>query len=200
MRTAAASLGIFVPGRFTLPPQPAGIGLIPVDQSRSVVPARSIHRPSAYGARRRFGVSEFVPAVFTIPPQPAGIGDMVPTGTMYPIPQNTVLQDAAAIHYGVSGLRCGGECGCGGTCGMGTISTDMQNLWNDLTAGNWSQAGTDFMNLMGESVFTIGTFNVPVWMLAGGGLLLWALVFSGGEHSRYSRGRRAYRSARSAYA
>lgn len=97
---------------------------------------------------------------------------------------------------GVSGLGCG--CGCGGNCkgGMGQISTDASATFSSLTSGNWSGAWSNFMKLMQDPAF--GT--VPVWMIAGGALLAYAVFFSGGEHSRYSRGRRAYSAGRRAYA
>jgi hypothetical protein len=42
--------------------------------------------------------------------------------------------------------------------------------------------------------------SIPVWMVSGGVLLIYALFFSGGSHSRYSRGRSAASAARRAYA
>jgi hypothetical protein len=173
-----AGLGAFVPATFTLPPQPAGIGAL-------------------------------VPATFTLPPQPAGVGDFVGTPGMYPIPPNSVSGAVAANPnigtwptQGMSGLGCGGDCGCGGTCGghgmsgLGQAMTDFGNTFTALTSGNISAAGTSFMNFLEDPA--IGT--IPVWMIAGGGILVWALFFSGGEHSRYQRGRKATAAARRAYA
>jgi hypothetical protein len=169
-----AGLREFVPAKFTLPPQPAGIGM-------------------------------FVPAKFTLPPQPAGVGDFVGTAEMYPIPQNSVTAAAAANPnmaswetMGMSGLGCGGGCGCGGKCGggMGQLSTDFGNTVSNLSSGNFTGAWSSFMSFLEDPL--IGT--VPVWMIGGGALLAYALFFSGGEHSRYSRGRKASAAARRAYA
>jgi len=213
MRTHARSLGLYVPGRgvadfvpakFSLPPQPAGIGsLADFVRAQFDIPPQ----PAGIGA--------FVRGAYTIPPQPA-LGDFVPTGSMYPIPINSVLAGAAQMGYeeglslsadsltysgGVSANLSGiGDCGCGcgGSCGQGMsgISTDLSNLFTDVTAGNWSNAWTDFTTLMGEPV--VGT--VPLWMVGGGVILVWALFFSGGSHSRYQRGRRASAAAARAYA
>jgi hypothetical protein len=199
-----AGLREFVPARFTVPPQPAGIG------------------------RLRRGTGDFVPARFSLPPQPAGIGDFVGTPYMYPIPQNSVIVDAGSVNYqggltipssaintggmtfvdpgaGVPGLGCargsGHECagcksghGCGG--GLGQAMTDFGNTFTNLTSGNTSGAWTSFMAFLEDPA--IGT--VPVWMVGGGALLVWALFFSGGDHSRYSRGKKASAAARRAYA
>lgn len=80
--------------------------------------------------------------------------------------------------------------------GLGQVTTDFGNMITDLGSGNMSGAWTSFMTLMQDPL--IGT--VPVWMVAGGGLLVWALFFSGGDHSRYARGRKASAAARKAYA
>jgi hypothetical protein len=187
-----AGLRAFVPATFTIPPQPAGIG-------------------------------DFVKATFTLPPQPAGIGDFVNTGAMYPIPVNSVTAGADAINQsgglsispetitspfgtinpgaGIGGLGCGGECGCGGSCGshglsgLGQASTDFGNTFTNLTSGNWSGAWTSFMSLLQDPAF--GT--VPIWMVGGGVILIYALFFSGGEHSKYSRAKKATSAARRAY-
>ena len=195
MRAHAAHLGLFVPGNPTLPPQPAGIGRL-----RDFVPAAFSLPPQPAGIG---GLRDFVAAAFTLPPQPAGIGTFVPTASMWPITQNSVLEGSDQMTYvnGLGHLHGAGDCGCGGSCGgcghgMSGISTDITQLFNDLTAGNWSQAGTDFMTLMEEPV--VGT--VPLWVFLGGGLFLWAFLFSGGEHSKYQRGRRASAAARRAYA
>jgi len=190
-----AGLADFVNARFTLPPQPSGIG--------------QLHA--------------FVPAQFTLPPQPAGVGrtgDFVGTAEMYPLMQNSVLTAAASspasswmteginvpgVTYGMSGVgHVHGDCGCGGRCGgcgggmsgLGQATTDFGNMVTNLTGGNFSGAWSSFMNFMTDPL--IG--SVPVWMIAGGGLLLYAFVFSGGEHSRYQRGRKASAAARRAYA
>lgn len=201
-----AGLREFVPARFSLPPQPAGIG----------------------GFRRR-GTGDFVPARFSLPDQPSGIGDFVGTPYMYPIPQNSVIVDAGSVNYqggltipasgintggmsftdpgqGVPGLGCAGgsghECsgcksghGCGG--GLGQAMTDFGNTFTNLTSGNTSGAWTSFMAFLSDPVF--GS-TVPVWMVGGSALLAWALFFSGGDHSRYSRSKKASAAARRAYA
>ena len=135
------------------------------------------------------GLREFVPAQFTLPPQPA-LGDFVGTGSMYPITPNSVT---AAAGMGDCGCGCGGTCGCGGLHG---ISDDFSSMFSNMTSGNWSGAWSSFMTMLQEPVF--GT--VPLWMVAGSGLLVYAFFFSGGVHSRYQRGRRASKAARSAYA
>lgn len=179
-----AGLADFVPAKFTLPPQPAGIG--------------------------RLGrLADFVPATFTLPPQPAGIGDFVGTAGMYPITPNSVSAAVAANPnigtwptQGISGLGCGGDCGCGGKCGghgmsgLGQAMTDFGNAFTSLTQGNISAAGTSFMSFLEDPA--IGT--IPVWMIGGGALLVYALFFSGGEHSRYQRAKKASSAARRAYA
>lgn len=173
-----AGLKDFVPAKFTLPPQPAGIGRI----------------------------ADFVPARFSLPPQPAGVGDLVSTIPMYPIPQNSVISTASGVPMsgwetmGLSGLKgdCGCGCGGGGGCGsgMGQVTTDLGNVFTNITSSNWSGAWTSFMSVMQDPL--IGT--VPTWMVAGGGVLAWALFFSGGSHSRYQRGKKATSAARKAYA
>lgn len=186
-----AGLRDFVPAKFTLPPQPAGIGRL----------------------------ADFVRAKFTLPPQPAGFGDLVATGNMYPIPMNSVISaaqsggpmsswasqgiDVTGLTYGLSGVGqshgdCG--CGCGGTCGgmkgLGQAMTDFGNTFSNLTSGNWSGAWTSFTTFLSDPAF--GT--VPIWMVLGGGLLVYAFFFSGGTHSRYQRGKRAASAATRAYA
>jgi len=202
-----AGLRDFVAANFTMPPQPAGIG--------DLVPGS-------------FSVPSVSMMVGLTPPQPSGIGDFVGTAAMYPIPQNSVLAAAGSLAQsgglsisagnitsgytstdpgaGLSGCAggVGHECadckagrGChGGMSGLGQITTDLSNMFGNLTSMNWSGAWGNLTTLMGEPV--IGT--VPVWMIAGGGLLAWALLFSGGEHSRYRRGRKAYDAGRRAYA
>ena len=173
-----AGLRAFVPGKFSLPPQPAGIGA-------------------------------FVPASWTLPPQPAGVGDFVGTASMYPITPNSVTQAvlsgavSSAPTMGISGLNSGDcGCGCGGGCGghgmsgLGQAMTDFGNTFTELTSGNVSGAWTSFLAFLEDPA--IGT--IPVWMIGGGALLAYALFFSGGEHSRYSRGRKASAAARRAYA
>lgn len=193
MRALARNLGLFVPGH----------GLRDFVGAKWTVPDTSVNTMTGVG---RLG--DFVGAPWSVPDtsvnRMSGVGDFVGTAAMYPIPINSVLADAAEINYqgGLTGLKGGHECGCGcggsGGCGGGLqgISTDFTTMWSALTTGNWSGAWTGFTTMMSEPV--IGT--VPLWVILGGGLLAYALIFSGGEHSRYSRGRRAYRSARSSYA
>lgn len=120
-------------------------------------------------------------------------GKCIPIGTAA---KAAIAAGASAIQ-GVSGLGCGGDCGCGGgMSGLGQAATDFGNTFTDLTQGNFSGAWSSFMAFMNDPAF--GT--VPVWMVAGGSLLVYALFFSGGSHSRYSRGRKAYSAGRSAYA
>ena len=213
MRIGHAALGVYVPGlrefvpaRWTIPENPfLGPGMAGL---RDFVPAKFTLPPQPAGIGR---LADFVPARFTLPPQPAGIGDMVSTASMYPIPQNSVLmaaQSSPAASWpteGISGLGhighddCG--CGCGGACsggmsGLGQAMTDLSTSFTNLTSGNVSGAWSSFMQFLEDPVF--GT--VPVWMVGGGALLVYAFFFSGGEHSRYSRGRKAYSAGRRAYA
>jgi hypothetical protein len=80
--------------------------------------------------------------------------------------------------------------------GLGQAATDFGNTFTDLTSGNFSGAWTSFMTFLSDPV--IG--SIPVWMIGGGALLVYALFFSGGEHSRYQRGKKATAAARRAYA
>jgi hypothetical protein len=194
-----AGLSDFVNARFTLPPQPAGIGAL-------------------------------VPATFSLPPQPVGIGDLAPTAALYPIPLNSVMQalqgggnpanwgsegvtfNPAQFSYGLGRVseysqanpimgrgvgKTGCGCGCGGGCGMGQAGTDFSSLLSNITSGNWSSAWTSFMSWMSDPAF--GT-SIPVWGVVGGTVLVWALFFSGGSHSRYQRGKKAASAAKRAYA
>jgi hypothetical protein len=136
------------------------------------------------------GLRAFVPATFTLPPQPAGIGrlrEFVPANfTLPPQPAGIGKHD-----------DCG--CGCGGGCGMsglGQAATDFGNTFTNLTSGNISGAWSSFLTFMQDPL--IGT--VPVWVVTGGALLAWAMFFSGGEHSRYQRAKKASSAARRAYA
>lgn len=174
MRALAGNIGVHVPGR--------GLREF-VDASFALPP-----QPAGIGSLR-----EFVDAGFSLPPQPAGIGSMVPTAAMYNFPQNSVLAASGNPVYAM-GMGCG--CGCDGKCGMSGISSDFSAMWSNITSGNWSGAWTSFMSLVQEPVFG----SIPLWMVGGGALLVYAFVFSGGSHSKYSRGRRAYSAARSAYA
>lgn len=206
-----AGLRAFVPARFTIPPQPAGIG--------DFVRAKFTLPPQPAG------IGDFVRARFTLPAQPAfGVGDFVGTAAMYPIPQNSVSAAVASGAYsnsptmgipissltssfgtvnpgtssGVSGLSgcgcgCGGHGGCGG--GLGQASADLESTVSNLFTGNFSGAGTSFMSFLSDPL--IG--SVPTWMIGGGALLVWALFFSGGEHSRYQRAKKASGAARRAY-
>jgi hypothetical protein len=136
----------------------------------------------------RIALAEFVPAAFTVPQNPvtdanglSGLADFVPGA--FTVPQ---------VPVGLAGLGCGGECGCGGTCGghgMSGFSADWDKFTADLMAGNISTAFQDRI------------LDIPAWAwAAGGAVLVYALVFSGGEHSRYRRGRSAFSAARRAYA
>jgi hypothetical protein len=171
MRVQNSSLGLFVPGL------------------REFVPAHFTIPPQPAG------IGDFVPASFSLPPQPAGIGYLVGTEAMYPIIPNSVL--AAA---GMAGLS-SGDCGCGcnghGACGgMSGVSADFSAMVTAVEAGNWSGAWTSFTTMLQEQVFGV----MPLWVLVGGGLLAYTFFFSGGTHSKYQRGRRAYGAARGAYA
>jgi hypothetical protein len=212
MRASSTALGLYVPGH-------GGMGaFIPAasgDALTSWYPGMgdfipSFSNPNSLAA----GITDWMPKT---------LGDFVSTAAMYAIPANSVTAGAATMNYqeglnmsgdsvtyaggvsqSLSGLK--GDCGCGcgghGGCGdshggMGAITTDLSNLWTDATSGNWSAAWTDFTTLLEEPLF--GT-SVPVWMVGGGLLLVWALLFSGGAHSRYQRGRRASSAAARAYA
>jgi len=190
VRISNRSIGVFVPATWSIPENPfLGPGMAGL---RDFVKATFSLPPQPAGIGR---LNDFVNATFSLPPQPAGIGDFAPAAAMYPIPQNSVL-----VAAGLAGLK--GDCGCGcngsGGCGGGLhgISDDLSAMWTNVTSGNWSAASTNFFTLLSEPVF--GT--IPLWMPLGGGLLLWALVFSGGEHSRYTRARKASSAARRAYA
>jgi hypothetical protein len=147
MRIAAANLGVFVPAAWAVPEMPvlgtdwppsmqmppAGMvsgmaGLRDFVGARFAVPQNPILDAGLSGLR------EFIDASFTLPQNPvitSGMGDFAPTGSMYPIPQNSVLQYA-----GLAGLRAGDcGCGCGGSCsgnvgmaGLGTVM-DTVNQW-----------------------------------------------------------------------
>ncbi len=137
-----------------------------------------------------------------LPENRVGLGMLVPSTPMYAWPENSVLdyyrQGGISQSAGLSGLGCGGDCGCaycGGT-GLGALTDDFSKMFSDLGTGQFSAAWSDFLTAMQEPVL-----GMPFWVIGGGALLAYAFFFSGGPaHSRYSRARRAVRSARSAYA
>lgn len=189
MRAMSRSLGLYVPGMGDFIPMASSDQAITSWRPSLGDFVGAFSDPNSLAA----GITDWMPAT--------GMGDFVGTMDMYPIPENPVMADADQIYYsgGLTGLGdCG--CGCGGSCsdkgGMSGITTDFSQMVTDLSAGNWSSAWTDFTSMLSEPV--IGT--VPLWMIGGGALLVYALFFSGGRHSRYQRGRRASAAARSAYA
>jgi hypothetical protein len=162
----ASGIGVFVPGSFTIPAQPAGIG----------------------------SLRDFVPARFTLPAQPAGIGELGEVGGLdaftpahFTLPQNPIYVDE--IHrgsigdieglgserdvfdwearggglYGLGDCKCGGGGTCVGCSGMSGILDDVQEQISRLTSGDipW------------------GTIA-----MAGGGLLLLSMMFGGGGRAR----------------
>jgi len=166
-------------------------------------------------SRYSMGVGDLVPSQPGLPfwPSGSGMGDLV--GSQPGLPFWASCGPMA--NYGMSGLAdlvlsapglpfwasgSGmGDCGCGGSCGhcgggMGALTDDLSSMFSNLTSGNFSGAWTNFTSAMTEPIF--GT--VPLWVVAGGALLVYAMVFSGGKHSRYQRGRKASAAARAAYA
>lgn len=133
------------------------------------------------------GVGELVASSPGLPfwPGASGMGEVVPTAPMYPIPQNSVLA------YSSGGMQYSGP-----LTGMGALSDDLSAIATAITGGNWSGAWSSFMTALCEPV--IG--SVRVWMIGGSVILLWALFFSDGKHSRYQRSRRASAAAKAAYA
>jgi len=269
MRIHSASLGLYVPGHgmrafvpatFSIPPQPAGIGVVsaPGSPGNLVLPpitvgsgANAVTRTSQWVEtspgqyQHQIGWSQgggpattrtidwgVTPGTSTTPGAITRQNALItgPGGKTYQIPGGSTFTGGirptspvftgsgtssgtsgfgdfiparkgwwAAMYPGMSGY--GGDdcgCGCGGGCGggMGQISTAFSTMVTDIGAGNWSNAWSDFLTLMGEPV--IGT--MPLWVIGGGLILVWALFFSGGQHSRYQRGRRASQAAARAYA
>jgi hypothetical protein len=150
------------------------------------------------------GLGELQPGWFVVPQNPVdgpisyirGIGDILATGG-FAVPQNPVTGYSGGsvlpigvqpgtpgtlnnkpISSGLHGCGCGGGCGSCGS-GMGDISAEFTQLTSDLSNGNYTQA------LTSDTLFSI-----PVWAY---GLILAAMVFSGGKESHYSRARRAVR-------
>lgn len=182
--------GDFVAGNFALPEQPVGMG--------DLTPGAFAVPQTPVGLSGRRGMADFVVGAFAVPQNPLldGLGDMVPTAPMYPITPNTVIAGEDAISYagGLTGFGCsgsGGGCGCS-KCGMGDVSADFSKIVADIEAGNYSTAFSD------------PVAGFPLWGWLSGAAVVYLFFFSGGEHSRVSRGRRAarsgYQSARSAYA
>ncbi len=190
--------GDFVDGSFALPEQPAGIGYRGFGD---LTPGSFAVPQTPVGLAGRRGMADFVIGAFAVPQNPVvpgigdGLGDMVPTAPMYPITPNTVIANESDIAYaqGLTGFGggCGGGCGCS-KCGMGDISADFSKIAADIEAGNYSAAFSD------------PVAGFPLWGWVSGAAVIYLFFFSGGEHSRVSRGRRAarsgFQSARSAYA
>jgi hypothetical protein len=182
--------GDFVWARYVVPQNPVS------DAQQRLTPMCA----SGCGSKKR-GTGDFVPGLFAVPQDPVSdanrqaaraLGTLVPSAPMYPIPENSVL--AAFQAQGLAGLGCGcqgdncSSCGCGCGGGLGQVSTELSQIGTDISAGNWAQAlGTDTI------------FSIPVWIYLAGGALLWVGIFSGGEHSRYSRARKAGSRAISTY-
>jgi hypothetical protein len=129
-----------------------------------------------------------------------GIGDILPAS--FVVPQNPIMDyvngNVKLIGQG-SGAPKGGNvgtakgsgmgCGCGGTCGgcgggsghnhgtgMGDISTDFSNMVTDITTGNFTQFGTDFLTLIQEPTIA----GIPLWGLAIGLYLAYDMISSHG--------------------
>jgi hypothetical protein len=156
-------MGDFVGARFTLPQNPVSdAGLGDFVGGRFAVP----QNPVALA-----GLADFVAARFTLPQNPvsdAGIGDLVDTAPMYPLHENSVLEESERL--GLSGLGdcgcgCGGHGGCGG--GMGDISSFISDQWSKIQAGDVA--------------------TIAMW---GGGVLLLTFLLFGSRKG----GRSAYRS------
>lgn len=167
-------------------------------------------------SRYSMGIGDLVPSQPGLPfwPSGSGMGDLVGSQPGLPFwaacgPMANYgmsgLADLVPSHPGLPFWASGsgmGDCGCGGSCGhcgggMGALTDDLSSMFSNLTSGQFSAAWSDFTTAMGEPVF--GS-SIPVWMVAGGALLLYTLFFSGGKHSRYQRGRAASSAARRAYA
>src|SRR5487761_2036699 len=173
MRVASASLGVFVPGLWTLPENPVGEGLGGLHE---FVPGR--FKLSENPIVRK-GVGDFVRARFTLPPVPAGIGDLVDDRPLYPIPENSVLAGARAM--GLASCR---GCRCGGCGGLG-----------DTTATSTSGGVTGTLNDLWTSIsnaFSQG--DMTTYLLAGSGVLILAYMLLGHQ----GRSRSEYQSAKTA--
>ena len=189
-------LNEFVPGAFALPEQPVPIGVSGRGWG-DLTPGRFAVPQTPVGG----GFGDLVIGAFAVPQNPVldGLGDMVPTAPMYPIIPNTVTAHADELAYsgGLTGFgSCGGGCGCD-KCGMsgrgmGDINADFSKIVSDIEAGNYMVAFSD------------PVAGVPLWGWVGGVLVVYLFFFSGGQHSRASRAKRAarsgFQSARGAYA
>jgi hypothetical protein len=127
------------------------------------------------------GLRAFVPASFSLPPQPAGIGrfgDFV--RAKFTLPPQPALGDFvnAGAMYPIP------------------VNSVTAAAGSAASAPTMGMAWTSFVQFLEDPL--IGT--VPVWMIGGGAILVWALFFSGGEHSRYQRAKKASGAARRAYA
>lgn len=178
MRVAASLMGLreFVPAHYTVPEMPiVGTDWPPVTNA---------------------GLAEFVAANFALPQQPAGLGrladfvgakfavpgyfgdsglgDLVDTAPMYPLHDNSVLEEARNL--GMAGLAAGSDCGCGcnghGGCG-----------------GGMSGLG-DFSSFISDQMNKIAAGDVATIAMWGGGALLVAFFLFGTRKG----GRSAYRS------
>lgn len=172
MRVGSRSLGLFVPGSYTVPDNPFFPGLAGLQEfvgASFSVPQNPFFPGLA-------GLAEFVDASYAVPQNPildgvAGLADFAPSSTLWPIPANSVL-----VESGLAGLRGADDCGCGcgghGTCGQGTGLSGFTD---------WIGETKD--KLMAGDPMTIA-------MVAGGGLLLFMLL------GRTGSNRAGYREAR----
>jgi hypothetical protein len=215
-----AGIGAFVPATFSLPPQPAGIGDLAPTAALYPIPLNSVMQALQSGGNPANWGSEgvtFNPAQFSY-----GLGQLSEFSQANPILARRApfayfgnqMRSAPAVSsfnpggpmassfnpggpaqgLGDCGCGCGGHGGCGG---LGQAGTDFSSFLSNISSGQWSPAWTSFMSWMSDPAF--GT-SIPVWGVVGGTVLVWALFFSGGSHSRYQRGKKAASAAKRAYA
>ena len=169
-----AGVGDFVHGKYFVPQNPVvpgGIG--------DLVPGAFAVPQTPVGA----GMGDLVPGAFSVPQTPVGhgLGYLLSNASLWPVPQNSVIEgfESGGISYdaGVSGLGCGcgGKCKnqCGGGCsGLGTLATDFTQFTTDLTSGNILQALQDPLS------------GIPVYVYLGGIVVLAMVLGGGGKKQR----------------
>lgn len=180
MRVEAAHLmGLreFVPAMYTVPEMPiAGTDWPPVRGVGTLADFVAANfalpqNPVLTGG----GLSDFVAGKFAVPGYygESGLGDFVSTSPMYPLHDNSVIEEAQNL--GMAGLAAGSDCGCGcsghggcggGMSGLGDISSFISNQMSLLASGDVA--------------------TIAMW---GGGALLIAFLLFGSRRG----GRSAYR-------
>jgi hypothetical protein len=173
----APGLGDLPGGWFDVPSNPVqGPSSVLVPTQRAVYPNQVLQRG-------RLG--DFVRASFPVPQNPlfmrnplvmpnGGMGDFVPG--QFPVPRNPLCQSQGG------GMGCACDGASSAYYGMNGLGQTLSDVWSDATAGNWSQASSDFMSWLQEDSSVLP--SIPNWGLVAGAVAAWMLFMPGGSEYR----------------